>query len=82
MCNKSVRLFTELRQGQRSARIHHVGMGDGRCLGNFVDADFIACRKDSLNDLVGPIGAVAEQAEVAKGLLGTAQLALALAQQV
>ena len=54
-------------------------MGDGRCLGDFVDADFLACGKDSLNDLVGPIGAVAKQAEVAKGFLGTAQLALALA---
>lgn len=54
-------------------------MGDGGCLGDFVDADFLACGKDSLNDLVGPIGAVAKQAEVTKGFLGTAQLALALA---
>ena len=65
--------------GRGSARIHHIGMGDGCCLGDFVDANFLASGKDSLDDLVGPVGAVAKQAKVAKGFLGTAQLALALA---
>jgi hypothetical protein len=57
-------------------------MGDGRCLGNLVDADFLASGKDGLDYLVGPVGAVAKQAEVAKRFLRAAQLALALAKQI
>ena len=57
-------------------------MGDGRCLGNLVDADFLASGKDGLDYLVGRVGAVAKQAEVAKRFLRAAQLALALAKQI
>jgi hypothetical protein len=57
-------------------------MGDGCCLGYLVDADFLASRNDSLDDLVRPVGAVAEQAEVTKGFLGATQLAFALAKQI
>lgn len=66
----------------KSARIHDVGMCDRRCLGNLVDADFVASGKDRLDYLVCPVGTVAKQAKVAKRLLWAAQLSFTLAKEV
>jgi hypothetical protein len=57
-------------------------MCDRGCLGNLVDADFVASGKDRLDNLLCPVSAVAKQAEVAKRFLWAAQLSFTLAKQV
>jgi hypothetical protein len=57
-------------------------MCDRGCLGNLVDAKFVASGEDRLDNLVCPVGTVAKQSEVAKGFLWAAQLSFKLAKQV
>lgn len=57
-------------------------MCDRGCLGDLVDADFVASGKDCLDNLLCPVSAVAKQAEVAKRFLWAAQLSFTLAKQV
>lgn len=63
-------------------RVHDVCMRDGRPLRDVVYADVVSGVEQQVDDDLGPVRAVSQQAEVAKRFFWTAKLALFLAQLV
>ena len=64
--------------------MQHIGRGHGAERTDFLDADFAVARVvgEHVDDGLRPVGAVAQQAQVAEGFLGAAEPALALAELV
>ncbi len=67
---------------ERHAGVEDVCVGEGGLLCDLLDADVLFGLEQEVDDDLGPVGSIAEQAQIGERLLGTAELVLALGELV